>query len=77
MNLDNKKVVVIGTGISGIAAAELLVKKNETVVLFDGNKELDCEKFYGEHPMLKDVPMILGDIEESEIQRIIEEELKK
>ena len=67
MNLDNKKVVVIGTGISGIAAAELLVKKNETVVLFDGNKELDCEKFYGEHPMLKDVPMILGDIEESEM----------
>ena len=39
--LDDKKVLVVGTGISGVAATELLQKKGIAVTLFDGNKELD------------------------------------
>ena len=42
MRLEGKKVLVVGTGISGIAATELLVGQKIDTVLFDGNKELDA-----------------------------------
>ena len=41
MNLEGKRVLVVGSGKSGVAAAELLRKKGITFVLFDGNKDLD------------------------------------
>ena len=40
----NKKVTVVGSGISGIAAAKLLLHKNASVTLYDGNEALDKEK---------------------------------
>ena len=39
MNLEGKRVLVVGSGKSGVAAAELLRKKGITFVLFDGNKD--------------------------------------
>lgn len=44
MDLSGKKVMVFGTGISGIAAAGLLLDQGADVILFDGNKELDRER---------------------------------
>ena len=41
---NNKKVTVVGSGISGIAAAKLLLHKNAVVTLYDGNESLDKEK---------------------------------
>lgn len=41
MNLENKKVLVFGTGISGIAAVKLLNKVLADVIVFDGNETLD------------------------------------
>ena len=41
MEFAGKKVLVFGTGISGIAAAKLLENVGAAVVLFDGNRELD------------------------------------
>lgn len=41
MNFKDKKVLVAGTGISGIGAANLLVSKGAKVVLYDGNKDID------------------------------------
>ena len=41
MEFAGKKVLVFGTGISGIAAAKLLENVGAAVVLFDGNQELD------------------------------------
>lgn len=41
MELENKVVLVVGTGISGIAATELLKKAKANVILFDSNTELD------------------------------------
>lgn len=39
-----KKVTVVGSGISGIAAAKLLLHKNAKVTLYDSNESLDKEK---------------------------------
>ena len=44
MNLLNKKTLIIGTGISGIAAADLLSEEGASVVLYDANAELDERK---------------------------------
>lgn len=44
MNLYHKKVVIVGTGISGIAAADLLSEEGADVVLYDANAELDERK---------------------------------
>ena len=40
----DKKVLVAGSGKSGICATSLLVRNGEEVILFDENKELDVEK---------------------------------
>ena len=39
-----QKVIVAGTGISGIAAAKLLLEIGGEVVLYDGNADRDEEK---------------------------------
>ena len=57
MELTGKKVLVVGSGISGVAATELLKKKGIEVILFDGNKDLDVEA-------LRDVKIVLGELTE-------------
>lgn len=55
MELQNKKVTVVGAGISGIAAVDLLTGAGAAVTLYDGNKELSetevraklCAEFCG------------------------------
>ena len=39
----SQKVLVAGTGISGIAAAKLLLAQGGEVVLYDGNEQLSAE----------------------------------
>jgi UDP-N-acetylmuramoylalanine--D-glutamate ligase len=60
-------VLVVGTGISGIAAAELLQKKGVNVTLFDGNKDLDTDKLYEKSPAIKEIPLLLGDLSEEQM----------
>lgn len=43
MNVENKTVLVIGTGISGIGAAKLLSRVQAKPVLFDTNEELQID----------------------------------
>lgn len=66
MYLDDKKVLVVGTGISGIAAAELLIEQKIETTLFDGNKELDVEKLYAKSEVLRQIPLLLGDLTEEQ-----------
>ena len=40
MNLNHKKVLVVGTGISGIGAAKLLKEVGAEVILYDSNEKL-------------------------------------
>ena len=67
MKIEEQKVLVVGTGISGIAAAELLQSKNVDTVLFDGNKELDVNKLHEKAPKLKEMPIILGELTEEQM----------
>ena len=67
MKIEEEKVLVVGTGKSGIAAAKLLLDKNVEIVLFDGNRDLNPEKLYEEEPRLKNVQMILGELGEEEM----------
>ena len=69
MNLAEKNVLVVGTGISGIAACELLLDKKIRVTLFDGNKDLDLEKVYEKSEKLRTVPVILGDLTEEQMEQ--------
>ena len=69
MNLADKKVLVVGTGISGNAATEILVGQNIDTVLYDGNKELDKEKLYAKSEILREVPLILGELAEEAMEQ--------
>ncbi len=64
MNLAGKKFLVFGTGISGIAAAELLVRRGFPVVLYDGNEKLKEETIREKSELLDRVEIILGDLPE-------------
>lgn len=68
MYLDGKKVLVAGTGISGIAAAQLLAKQKVDITLFDGNRELDTEKLYSRNEDLRQIPLILGELTEQQME---------
>ncbi|MBQ8627142.1 MAG: UDP-N-acetylmuramoyl-L-alanine--D-glutamate ligase, partial [Agathobacter sp.] len=69
MYLDDKKVLVVGTGISGIAAAELLIEQKIETTLFDGNKELDVEKLYAKSEVLRQIPLLLGELSEEQAEQ--------
>ena len=58
MDLNGKKVLVFGSGISGEAAAVLLNRKGAYVVLYDGNEKLDAEKIKEKMP--ENVRVVLG-----------------
>jgi len=54
----NRKVTVVGSGISGIAAAKLLLHKNAVVTLYDSNEALEKEKVL--ERMGAELPVICG-----------------
>ena len=70
MDLTGKRVLVVGSGISGIAAAELLQKKQIEFLLFDGNKDLDVAALKEKAPVFTDVEIILGELKEEVMERI-------
>lgn len=65
MNFSGKRVLVFGTGISGIAAAKLLQGKKAQVVLFDGNKDLDTDKVMENLGNAEHVELLTGELPES------------
>lgn len=70
MNLQNKKVLVIGTGISGIGAARLLKKVGALPVLFDGNENLSVEEVKKKAKDIPDVEILIGSIPEEKKKEI-------
>lgn len=63
MNVENKKVLVVGTGISGIAATELLNKMNAKVILFDENRNLNKEELLNRIGGKEKAEIILGTLQ--------------
>lgn len=68
MDVKEKKVLVFGSGISGVAASRLLLEKGADVILYDGNTGLDENNIRKEILSGKssdmDVQVILGELPE-------------
>lgn len=62
MNLANRKVLVVGTGISGIGAVKLLTAVGACPIVYDGNTELEIESIKDKLPKEKEIPVYLGEI---------------
>ena len=65
MDIKGKHVLVFGSGISGIAAARLLLQEGARVILYDGNTKLDKEQLLqditgGRHA--ENVQVLLGEL---------------
>lgn len=63
----SQKVLVAGTGISGIAAAKLLLAKGGEVVLYDGNDKLDAEKIKKNFEEDAKLTILLGELKRTEL----------
>lgn len=68
--MEKEKVLVVGTGKSGIAATQLLLRTGKLPVLFDSNAELDKDEILGKLALCgdekKQVEIVLGDLTEEE-----------
>ena len=65
--MSSQRVLVAGTGISGIAAAKLLLAMGGEVVLYDGNEKLDEETILGNFEEGQRVAVVLGELERSDL----------
>lgn len=66
----SQKVLVAGTGISGIAAAKLLLAQGGEVVLYDGNETLSVEELKGKFEKDAKVSVILGELKKLDLSGI-------
>lgn len=60
MRLEGKKVLVFGSGISGIGAARLLEERGASVTLYDGNDKLEKEALRAKIAKDSKVEIVLG-----------------
>lgn len=72
--MEKEKVLVVGTGKSGIAATQLLLRTGKLPVLFDSNAELDKDEILGKLSLSgdekKQVEIVLGDLTEEQKQML-------
>lgn len=70
MEWNGKKVLVIGTGVSGIAATDLLVQVGAEVLLYDGNEKLKVEEIRKKLTTDENVEIIVGELSKEKIETI-------
>ena len=68
--MDRKKVLVFGSGISGISASRLLEMNGMDVVLYDGNASLDQEKLRAQLGNESKAAIVVGNFPEELIDEI-------
>ena len=66
----SKKVLVFGSGISGIGASRLLESMGKEVILYDGNTSLDPEKMKQQIGEGTKVEVILGELSDEVINEL-------
>ena len=64
MEIQSKKVLIVGTGISGIGAARLLAKVGAYPVLFDSNEKLDMDALKEKTTDIANLTVITGTVPE-------------
>ena len=77
MEWSEKTVIVIGTGISGIAATDLLVEVGASVILYDGNDKLNPEDIKAKLKSTKGVSVVLGEQLTKELLNMVLDILKE
>lgn len=70
MEFTQKKFLVAGTGISGIGATKLLLKKGADVVLYDGNESLDQEKVLDQFEERNKITFVLGSLKKEHLNGV-------
>ena len=70
MNLKKKKVLVFGSGISGIGATRLLEKQGADVILYDGKETLDKEDLLKKIGAGSKAQIILGELKDEVINSL-------
>ena len=70
MDWKTQKVLVAGSGKSGIGATDLLKKVGAEVIIYDGNDKLKEEDVLNKIENKEDVKVILGELEDSVINEI-------
>lgn len=70
MKLEGKNVLVFGSGISGIGAADLLKQVGANPIIYDGNEELDREEIRSRMKDGAGTKVILGELSEEEMDRL-------
>lgn len=61
MKIAHKKILIVGTGISGISAAKLIKSLGGIPILYDENKNLKSEDIYSNLSGDKEIEVIVGD----------------
>jgi len=70
MNFSNKKVLVVGTGKSGIAAAELLERHGADLIVFEGNNLIKKTDIMQKSKAFEKAVIWIGNFKEEELGKI-------
>ena len=73
----SQKVLVAGTGISGISAAKLLLAQGGEVVLYDGNEKLSAEELKKNFENDAKVTVVLGDLKKTDLLISLNRDFRK
>lgn len=70
MELENRKVLVVGTGISGIGAVEALQAKGADTCLYDANDKLDEKEILAKLKSQDRVKVVLGNLPQEIAEKV-------
>ncbi len=70
MKFTNKKVLVVGTGKSGVAAVRLLNKSGAEVIVLEGNTSFSTEEIISRFPEDAEFDLIIGELPEQKMNNI-------
>lgn len=68
--MGSQKVIVAGTGVSGIAAAKLLLALGGKVLLYDGNTKLSAKEIRAKFPKDQPVNVLIGELKRSDLDEV-------